>query len=430
MLGASVAFAASARAVPATPNDPAFPLQWNLRMIGAPSAWQVATGAGSTIAVVDTGVDLKHEDLKNKIVGHANCIGAGALGHACTDGSNAGQDDNGHGTHVAGIAAAATDNQTGVAGTAPGASILAVKVLDSGGSGSPDDVAAGIRYATDHGATVINLSLGNISQSLFGPSFQSALDYAFTHGALPVIAAGNNFVLPSGPITDAIVVGALNRAGLKASYSNLQSSQWSIMAPGGEPDDTSDTCSTAPQGVLSTYLSDYACLSGTSMAAPHVSGAAAVVRNTGLTDPQSIVDKLRSTARSLPTTGLDGAGALDLAAAVGQPPTPAPGDATTTTAPSGDDVGGSESSSSSAAAPPGDLGTPSPDSAAAITLPTQRAAAPSGRVTTRTPGNSDDGLSTGVVAVAVVMASGVSIALAWLLFRGQGWARRTPPLGR
>ncbi|MEY2450843.1 MAG: thermitase [Acidimicrobiaceae bacterium] len=430
MLGASVALAAPARAVPATPSDPAFPLQWNLQMIGAPSAWQVATGAGSTIAVVDTGVDLNHEDLENKIVGHANCIGAGALGHACTDGGNAGQDDNGHGTHVAGIAAAATDNQTGVAGTAPDASILAIKVLDSTGSGKPDDVAAGIKYATDHGATVINLSLGNIQQSLIGTSFQDALDYAFERGVLPVIAAGNNFVLPSGPISNAIVVGALNESGLKATYSNLQSSDWSIMAPGGEPDDTEETCSSAPMGVLSTYLRGYVCLSGTSMAAPHVSGAAAVVRQTGLTDPKQIVDRLRATARSLPTTSLDNAGALDLAAAVGQPPTPAPSDtASTNTIDNGGANGGS--SSGSTGAPSGDLGNPTAsDGAASITLPTQRAAPPSGKVTTRTPAPKDDGLSSGVVGVAVVMAAGVSAALGWLFIRGQSWARRTPRLDR
>ena len=431
MLGASMAFGAPARATPANPSDPAFPLQWNLRMIGAPAAWQVATGAGSTIAIVDTGIDLHHEDLQNKIIGHVNCIGAGGDATKCKDG---GQDDNGHGTHVAGIAAAATDNQTGVAGTAPDASILAVKVLDSTGSGSADDVAAGIRYAADHGAVAINLSLGNVTQSLLGTPFQDALTYAFSKGAIPVIAAGNNFVLPSGSADNAIVVGALDNSGLKASYSNIGNSRWVIDAPGGEPDDTTDTCSSAPAGVLSTYFENgYACLAGTSMAAPHVTGAIALLRSAtvGLSQQQA-VDRLLATARTLPTTSLDGAGALDLAAAVGQPPTPAPSDPTTTSAPSGSDVAGSEpASSSSALAPPGDLGSPSaPDGAASITLPTQRAAPPSGKVTTRTPAPKDDGLSSGVVGVAVVMAAGVSIALGWLFIRGQSWARRTPRLDR
>ncbi|MEY2447287.1 MAG: thermitase [Acidimicrobiaceae bacterium] len=431
VLGAAVGFAGPARATPEQPNDPAFGLQWNLRMIGAPAAWQVATGAGSTIAIVDTGVDLNHSDLEGKIIGHVNCIGAGAPGGACKDGSTAGQDDNGHGTHVAGIAAAATDNQTGVAGTAPDASILAVKVLDSTGSGSADDVAAGIRYAADHGASVINLSLGNISQSVFGASFQQALDDAFAKGALPIIAAGNNFVLPSGPIAHAIVVGALNQSGIKASYSNIQSSRWSIMAPGGEPDDTDDTCANAPMGVLSTFFHNgYACLAGTSMAAPHVAGAAAVLHNAGVLDPQQIVDKLLSTARALPTTSFDGAGALDLAAAVGQPATPAPGTTPDTIAPPDSGGANTPGSSSDAVTPSGDLNGPAASNPAGVTLPSERAAPPAGRVTTRTPPNADDGLSTGVVVVAVLMAAGVSGALGWFFIRGQSWARRTPPLDR
>jgi subtilisin family serine protease len=439
MLGASVVVAAPVRATPATPNDPEFPLQWNLRMIGAPAAWPVATGAGSTIAVVDTGVDLHHEDLANKIVGHADCIGAGALGHVCTDGGTAGQDDNGHGTHVAGIAAAATDNQTGVAGTAPDASILAVKVLVSEcegctASGSGDDVAAGIRYAADHGAVVINLSLGNQAQAILGPAFQTALDYAFSKGAVPVIAAGNDFVLPSGTgAQHAIVVGALNRQGVKATYSNIGTAQWAIMAPGGDLGDTSSSCESAPISVLSTYLGGYACLAGTSMAAPHVAGAAAVLRGLGLSAQQT-VDRLLATARPLATTAADGVGALDLAAAVGQPPTPPPDDApTTTTPPTTPDNGGSTggTSSGSTGLPSGDLGSPTaPDATGAITLPTQRAAAPSGKVTTRTPAANNDGLSSGVVAVAVVLAAGVSVALGWLFIRGQSWARRTPRLDR
>lgn len=432
VIGAMAAFPASARATPTTPKDPAFNLQWNLRMIGAPAAWQVATGFGTTIAIVDSGVDLGHEDLASKIVGDVTCVGSGGNSAKCKPG---GQDDYGHGTHVAGTAAASTDNGTGVAGVAPDASILAVKVLGSDGSGAGDDVAAGIKYAADHGAAVINLSLGNVSQSLIGSSFQGALDYAFNKGALPIIAAGNSFVLPSGPISHAIVVGALNRTGLKASYSNISSSQWVIAAPGGEPDDTEDTCSSSPAGVLSTYfMNRYACLAGTSMAAPHVSGAAAVLRGTGLTAQQT-VDKLLSTARNLPTTSLDGAGALDLAAAVGEPPTPPPSttpEQTTVPEPSSGPVGGGGGGGGGeiAVTPSGDVSGPTSTSPAGlIDPPGQRAAAPpAGRVTTRSPRNND--LSAGIVAVAVVMAAGVSAALGWLFFRGQSWARRTPRLDR
>ncbi|MDQ1423148.1 MAG: hypothetical protein QOD72_646, partial [Acidimicrobiaceae bacterium] len=284
VIGASLGFAAPvlATSTPSSPNDEGFHLQWNLRMIGAPEAWQIATGTGITIAIVDSGVDLAHEDLKDKVIGHVTCVGSAGDTQKCVDG---GQDDNGHGTHVAGIAAAATNNVHGVAGVAPDAAILDVKVLQQScdtlkgcdASGSPDDVAAGIRYAADHGAAVINLSLGNASQSVFGPAFQSALDYAFNKGAIPVLAAGNNFVLPSGGAVNAIVVGALDDQGSAASYSNsIGDAQWALMAPGGEPD-TDTSCGSDPVGVLSTYLNDrhdgYACLAGTSMAAPHVSGA-------------------------------------------------------------------------------------------------------------------------------------------------------------
>jgi subtilisin family serine protease len=429
VLLATLGFGAPASATPSQPNDPAFGLQWNLPMVGAPSAWQVATGANVTIAVVDSGVDLQHGDLQGgKIVGHADCVAH----DPCRDNSpQDGQDDFGHGTHVAGIAAANTNNGIGVAGVAPDASILDVKVLDSTGSGSADDVARGIRYAADHGAAVINLSLGNISQSLLGTPFQDALDYAFTKkGALPVIAAGNNFVLTSGPITHAIVVGALNRSGLKASYSNIGSSQWVIDAPGGEPDDTNETCASAPLGVLSTYFNNsYACLAGTSMAAPHVAGAAAILSSLGLTN-QQIVDKLLATARALPTTSVDGAGALDVAAAVGRPPTPPP-DTTpqqqttqatgaTATAPGG----GGPSGSSSASTPAGDAGGPTSTAPILITPPNQQAAPPTGRVTTRSKNN--DGVSPAIVGAAILMAGSVGGIAGWFALRGSNLFRRTP----
>src|SRR5204863_3661510 len=141
-----------ARAVPAQPNDPGFPLQWNLQMIGAPAAWSRGTGDKITIAIVDSGVDLAHPDLKDKVIGHVNCVGSGGDESKCVDG---GQDDNGHGTHVAGIAAAITNNGQGIAGVAPDAAILDVKVLSQScdpvmgcdATGTTDDVAAGIKYA-------------------------------------------------------------------------------------------------------------------------------------------------------------------------------------------------------------------------------------------------------------------------------------------
>ena len=437
----------SARAVPAQPNDLGFPLQWNLQMIGAPAAWARGTGAGITIAIVDSGVDLGHPDLKDKVIGHVNCVGSAGDVSKCVDG---GQDDNGHGTHVAGIAAAITNNDQGIAGVAPDAAILDVKVLSQNcdltgcdATGTTDDVAAGIKYAADHGAAVINLSLGNASQSLFGPAFQDAIDYAFNKepdGAIPVIAAGNDYVLPSGGALNAIVVGALDKDGSKSQYANsIGDAQWALMAPGGESD-TEETCKTNPAGVLSTFPNGYACLAGTSMAAPHVSGAAAVLRSMGLSKQQTI-DRLIGTARKMEPAAVYGAGALDMAAAVaGAPAAPPP---STPPDQSGQSEGAASSTDLQGGAPPtsppsttppppvtppsGDLSGPTSTSPAGIiSLPNQRAEGGSGgAVTVHPPGQKHD-ISAGLVAGAVALAAGVSVAVGMIFLRGSSWTRRTP----
>ena len=141
-------------------NDPLFPREWGLRQVKAPAAWaRGARGAGITIAVVDSGVDLSHPDLRSKLVAGKDLVraAAGLSGPGCPGP----QDENGHGTHVAGIAAAVTNNGIGVAGTAPAAKIMPVRVLDASGGGEQTAVDAGIRWAADHGARVINLSLGS-----------------------------------------------------------------------------------------------------------------------------------------------------------------------------------------------------------------------------------------------------------------------------
>ena len=439
----------SAQAVPSQPDEPGFGLQWNLQMIGAPGAWAKGTGANITIAIVDSGVDLAHPDLKDKVIGHVNCVGSGGDVSKCVDG---GQDDNGHGTHVAGIAAAETNNAQGVAGVAPDASILDVKVLSQNcdpvmgcdATGTTDDVAAGIRYAADHGAAVINLSLGNASQSLFGPAFQDAIDYAFNKGpdgAIPVIAAGNDYVLPSGGALNAIVVGALDKDGSKSQYANsVGDAQWALMAPGGEPD-TADTCKSSPSGVLSTYLNGYACLAGTSMAAPHVSGAAAVLRGMGLSK-QATIDRLLATAKKMDPAAVYGAGALDLAAAVADaPPATSP---QSTPDQSGQSAGPPSATDLASDAPPtsppttappppvtppsGDLSGPTSTApAGVISLPNQRAEGASGAaVTVHTPSKKHD-ISAGLVAGAVTLAAGVSAAVGLFFLRGSSWTRRTPP---
>jgi len=169
-------------------NDPLFSRQWGLDQINAPAAWaRGVRGAGATIAVLDTGVDLTHPDLQGQLVAGVDLV-PGAQGTSP-------QDEQGHGTHVAGIAAAATDNGTGGAGTAPAAKVMPVRVLDASGSGAAATIVAGIRYAADHGADVISMSLGELpivgQTPALNAELEAAVAYAWNHGAVIVAAAGN-----------------------------------------------------------------------------------------------------------------------------------------------------------------------------------------------------------------------------------------------
>ncbi|HVE45601.1 MAG TPA: S8 family serine peptidase [Acidimicrobiales bacterium] len=299
-------------------TDPRLPEQWGLTTIGAPAAWSVGTGSGITIAVVDTGADFEHEDLRPKLLAGRNFV----------DPAASAQDDQGHGSHVAGIAAAATGNGVGVAGTAPGARILPVKVLDSGGSGSVDDISEGIRWAAANGAHVINLSLGPnaVLATLLGSGLEGAVNEAWSKGSVVVIAAGNDFLFSSSYSTvNAVVVTATTREDRQAGYaSGVGSAKWGISAPGGAGG------SRPADDILSSHWeagspNDYEFLAGTSMATPYVAGAAAVLRGLGLS-PQQTVERLLSTAKDLGPPGRDssyGAGRLDLAAAVGGHAAPA-----------------------------------------------------------------------------------------------------------
>ncbi len=308
-------------------NDPFFAQQWGLEIIGAETAWTQGRGAGTVIAVVDTGVDLDHEDLAGKVL----------TGASFPSGSP--QDDNGHGTHVAGIAAANTDNGIGIAGVAPDARILPVKVLNSSGSGNVTQVAQGIRFAADNGADVINLSFGEVSTDVdLSPVFTDAIRYAWDKGAIPVVAAGNDFVRSSS-FTDepVIVVTSIASDGTRPSYaSGVGNARWGLAAPGGDGDPGSrDNACDPDTAIVSTYTDPtYVCLVGTSMAVPHVAGAAAVLRSIGLT-PEQVVAQLLATADDIGAAGIDatfGAGRLNLARAAqaGAPPITAP---PTTTAP-------------------------------------------------------------------------------------------------
>ncbi len=281
-------------------NDPLRSRQWALDQTSFERAWTATSGAGVTVAVIDTGVDAAHEDLGAVVLPGIDYIDGGRDGR---------YDPDGHGTHVAGIIAARVNNGRGIAGAAPGVHILPVRVLDASGSGVSSNVAAGIIWATDHGAKVINLSLGG------GPSagMQIAMQYALKKGTVVLAAAGNNgasgnvAVYPSA-YPEAIAVGAFDESLSRATYSNI-AGYVDVSAPG------SNILST-----WSTSSNSYAVASGTSMATPYASAEAALIisENRSLS-PAAVTAILESTARDAGAPGVDpsfGHGLIDPAAAV------------------------------------------------------------------------------------------------------------------
>ncbi|MCC3355812.1 S8 family peptidase [Bacillus sp. REN16] len=282
------------------PNDLLYnDFQWNLRMIDSENGWGITQGSDKVkIAIVDTGVDLDHPDLVNRITDGYNIL----------KDNNVPDDDNGHGTHVAGIIASQTNNYEGTAGITWFNPIMPVKVMGSDGYGSTFDIARGIIWATDHGADVINLSLGNYQGSKM---LKQAVDYAYRHDVVMVAASGNdNSSQPSFPSAypQVLSVAAVDLNGDKADFSNY-----------GDYIDVSAPGVTIP----STYIDEqYAALSGTSMAAPHVAALAGLMRsiNPNLSN-KDIMDIIKRTSLDLGKTGKDiyfGEGLIDIVQALNQ----------------------------------------------------------------------------------------------------------------
>jgi hypothetical protein len=286
--------------------DPLRRAQWYLDTIHADAAQRVADGAGVLVAVIDTGVDADHPDLRGAVV----------AGRDLVDSTGSDHDPNGHGTHVAGIIAARAGNGIGIEGAAPGARILTIRALDADGSGDTGMVAAAVDEAVTAGAKVINLSLGptaNVIRSLSPLDPLVAAVKRAVNADVAVVAAAGNQGLPvcaqPSSLPEILCVEAVTRDLSRAAYSNY-GMQVDVVAPGG--DDS--------EAIRSTYKDgDYADLMGTSQATPQVAAAAAMLISLGLSAHEAVT-RIESSATDLGPRGVDlefGHGLLDIQAAMG-----------------------------------------------------------------------------------------------------------------
>lgn len=272
------------------PSQPPQTLPWGIDRVEADLAWPATSGVGVKVAIVDTGIDLAHPDLASNIKGGVNTINS----------SKTANDDNGHGTHVAGIAAALNDS-IGVVGVGPAANLYAVKVLDRRGSGFLSDVIEGLDWSVSSGMQVVNMSLGTNSDI---QSFHDAVIKVNQAGIVQVAAAGNDGAAVDFPgaypeVIGVAAVGKNSDGTLSAASFTSRGAEVDLSAPG--------------VSIFSTYKgSSYATLSGTSMATPHVTGVVALVLTTlpgaydlnsnGRWDPAEVQNKLMATSENI---GLD-----------------------------------------------------------------------------------------------------------------------------
>lgn len=292
------------------PSQPAEVPPWGVNRIDADLVWVQTTGDPIKVAIIDTGIDVKHPDLIANLIRGISTVGY----------TTSYNDDNGHGTHVAGIVAA-VDNEIGVIGVGPKIDLYAVKVLDRRGSGYLSDVIEGLDWAIANGMQVVNMSLGT---SAYNESFEVAIKKVNTAGIVQVAAAGNsgpsdNTVLYPAKFSEIIAVSATDSFDAIASWSS-RGSEIDLAAPG--------------VSIYSTYKGQtYKTLSGTSMAAPHVAGTAALVLTvptkcdydgSGICSPAEVQQRLEATAEQVApdtTPGKDnlyGSGLVDAEKAVTQ----------------------------------------------------------------------------------------------------------------
>ena len=304
-----------ARIRAAAPDDPYLRSMWGLKGTGggidAARAWSLVGGRGTTVAVVDSGIDLEHPDLEANVwrnpgesgqwreLNHVDDDGNGLVddwrGWDWVEDDNRPSDENGHGTHVAGTIAARGNNRRGIAGVAWQGTVLPLRVLDDDATGSVSDLISAYRYADEKGIAVVNAS---VNESSFSRAERDAI--AAAEDTLFVVAAGNEATnvdwAPSYPcdyeLANVVCVAAVGRSGKLAEFSNYGARSVDLAAPG--------------TGIVSTWPGgEWRSRSGTSMAAPHVSGVAALVsalrRRSGASLRQALVDG------AVPAPRLDGA---------------------------------------------------------------------------------------------------------------------------
>jgi len=308
------------------PNDSAYALQYAPHLMQADTAWDAVNGAGVTLAIIDSGIDPAHPEFSGRIL----------PGYDFIEGDATPQDGCGHGTHVAGIAAAETNNAQGIAGIAWQANILPVRVLDDLCSGSYEGVASALVWAVDHGADVINLSLGGYSPSAL---LENATYYAYARGVALFAAAGNDGIATTvypAAYNWVMALGSVNNVPERAGTSNF-GAMIDLTAPG---ENIYSTFPTYDGFAYRTYLGlakNYDTLSGTSMATAQASGAAALLLSSGsacYSTPDQIYQALINSALDAGIPGRDdeyGYGVIQINAALAECPAAPPAPATFTT---------------------------------------------------------------------------------------------------